>query len=106
MSMEPGAPWPAERTLPQRLLPPVTMGQVGKYRLLGLLGQGGMAVVFRAEDPLLQRSLALKLLLRPPASRDDAFPRFLREARAAARLNHPHVVTVYEAGEWEQGAYL
>ena len=70
-----------------------------RYRLLELIGSGGMAVVYRGVDTLLQRQVAVKVL-REGFAGDPAFlARFQREARAAARLDHPNVVTVYDVGQ-------
>ena len=69
-----------------------------RYRLLELIGSGGMAVVYRGMDTLLQRQVAVKVL-REAFAGDPAFlARFQREARAAANLDHPNVVTVYDVG--------
>ncbi len=73
------------------------LGRVGVFRVLRVIGQGGMGVVFEAEDLKLQRRLALKVML-PKAAADPAgAARFLREARAAAKVRHPNVVTIYQA---------
>jgi predicted Ser/Thr protein kinase len=70
-----------------------------RYRLLELIGSGGMAVVYRGVDTLLQRQVAIKVL-RESFAGDPAFlARFQREARAAAGLDHPNVVTVYDVGQ-------
>ena len=70
----------------------------GRYRVEALLGSGGMAQVYRGTDTVLSRSVAIKVLS-SDYSRDSAFvERFRREARAAARLNHPTVVSVYDTG--------
>jgi serine/threonine protein kinase len=75
----------------------------GRYRLDHPLGHGGMATVYLAYDEELQRRVAIKLLAERLAG-DTAFRRrFLREARLAARLSHPNVVSVYDAGETEDG---
>lgn len=75
------------------------LGRLGQYRVLGLLGRGGMGLVFRAEDVLLGRHVAVKVL-RPELSADAAFRRrFLREARTAAGLDHDHIVPVYHVGQ-------
>jgi serine/threonine protein kinase len=75
----------------------------GRYRLERPLGQGGMASVYLAHDEELDRPVAVKLLAESLAG-DEAFRRrFLREARVAARLSHPNVVAVYDAGEAEDG---
>jgi serine/threonine protein kinase len=102
---------PAPSTLSPRTCPPVDlnwlappqepgeMGRLGPYRILGVLGGGGMGIVFRAEDLQLRRPVALKVL--PPSSGDTAIARqrFLREARAAGALKHDHVITIYQVGE-------
>lgn len=76
------------------------LGRLGGYRVLKELGRGGMGVVFHAEDPLLQRPVALKALVCDVgAAASEARERFLREARAAAGLNDDHVVTIHEIGE-------
>jgi hypothetical protein len=77
---------------------PDEMGRLGPYRVLGVLGSGGMGVVFRAEDLLLKRPVALKVIKSRPDSA-SARARFLREAQSAAALAHDHVVTVYQVGE-------
>jgi serine/threonine protein kinase len=76
------------------------------YRIEGLLGQGGMGVVYRAEHPRLGAPVALKVM-GPELATDEAFrERFVREARAAARLTHPNIVPIYDAGEWKGDLYL
>ncbi|MEX0868991.1 MAG: Stk1 family PASTA domain-containing Ser/Thr kinase [Nitriliruptoraceae bacterium] len=78
----------------------------GRYLLLDELGRGGMATVHRAYDEVLDRAVAIKIL-HPHLAGDPTFlDRFRREARAAAALNHPNVVTVYDWGESDEGAYL
>ena len=80
-----------------------TRVQGGRYRLERPLGHGGMATVYLAQDEELHRPVAIKLLAENLAG-DAAFrERFLREARLAARLSHPNVVSVYDAGEAEDG---
>ncbi len=71
----------------------------GRYRLLELIGSGGMAMVYKGLDTLLHRPVAVKILREAYAS-DPAFvARFQREARAAARLDHPNIVTIYDVGQ-------
>ena len=78
----------------------------GRYRLVELLGQGGMATIFRAMDTQLGREVAVKLL-RPEYLRDPDFSsRFRQEAQNAASLSHPNVVTVYDYGEDPSGPYI
>ena len=78
----------------------------GRYRLVELLGQGGMATIFRAVDTQLGRDVAVKLL-RPEYLQDPDFSsRFRQEAQAAASLTHPNVVTVYDYGEDPSGPYI
>ncbi|MCB9899673.1 MAG: PD40 domain-containing protein [Planctomycetes bacterium] len=72
---------------------------LGPYELLGLIGRGGMGEVHLARDPKLDRKVALKLLPPELAEDPDRRSRFLREARAAATLNHPNITTVYDVGE-------
>jgi cell division septation protein DedD len=82
------------------------MKALGKYEILEEIGRGGFAVVYRARDTELDREVALKVL-HPYWTNDPGFAaRFRREARAAARLRHPHVVTVHEAGEAEGQLYI
>ena len=78
---------------------PDEIGRLGPYRVLKVLGAGGMGVVFQAEDPQLERLVALKAMLPALAASDIAKQRFLREARAAAAIEHDHIVTIYQVGE-------
>jgi eukaryotic-like serine/threonine-protein kinase len=71
----------------------------GRYRLDAQIGRGGMSTVWRAFDVVLERTVAIKLMHREIAADTDQLERFRREARAVAQLNHPHVVTVIDAGE-------
>ncbi|MBA3456260.1 MAG: protein kinase [Deltaproteobacteria bacterium] len=74
--------------------PPRAM--IGRFRIEGILGQGGMGVVHAAFDPELERKIALKVLRK--AGNDDARARLLREARAMAKLSHPNVINVFDVG--------
>jgi serine/threonine protein kinase len=71
---------------------------LGRYELRGLLGEGGMGAVFEAFDPVLERAIAIKVMRRDGARQHEASARLLREAVAMARLNHPNVIRVYDAG--------
>jgi serine/threonine protein kinase len=71
----------------------------GRYRLDAQIGRGGMSTVYRAFDTVLERPVAIKLMHREIAADSDQLERFRREARSVARLSHPHIVTVIDAGE-------
>jgi tRNA A-37 threonylcarbamoyl transferase component Bud32 len=77
-----------------------------RFRLEEKIGAGGMSSVYRAFDPTLERWVAIKLMHRDISTDPDQLERFRREARAVARLNHPHVVTVIDAGEDEGNPYI
>lgn len=82
------------------------LGRLGGFRVLSLLGQGGMGAVFLAEDLQLRRPTALKVLKPELAGQRDGIDRFLREARAAAAVRHDHVVTIYQVGEFKGVPFL
>ncbi|MFR0354772.1 serine/threonine-protein kinase [Streptomyces sediminimaris] len=80
--------------------------RIAGYRIEREIGRGGMAVVYRARDLRLERTVALKLLA-PELARNDTFRlRFTHESRAAAAIDHPHIVPVYEAGETDGVLYI
>jgi tetratricopeptide (TPR) repeat protein/predicted Ser/Thr protein kinase len=84
-------------------------GMIGRYLVLGLLGKGGMGVVYAAYDPELDRKVALKLLrvIRKAGSDTDAKrARLMREAKAIARLSHPNVVVVYDVGAFQDQVFI
>lgn len=86
------------RELPQR---------IGRYEIVRPIGAGGMGEVFLARDPTIDRALAVKrVLLGHTDEAEELKQRLLREARAAGRLIHPHVVTLFDAGEAEDGLFL
>ncbi|MFO0869680.1 MAG: serine/threonine-protein kinase [Pirellulales bacterium] len=85
---------------------PNALGQFGEYRLLRVLGTGGMGIVFAAEDTRLGRHLALKIIRPELAGRSGNQARFLREARLAAAIRHEHIVEIWQAGEKDGIAYL
>lgn len=106
-------PWPDESgpgdTDTQELVPGLAE-RLGKYLLVRHAGKGGMGAVYEALDLQLNRRVALKLMLAKPATEGDApsqeEERFVREAQLAAKLRHPNIVTVYEAGVLEGRHYI
>jgi hypothetical protein len=83
-----------------------TPPKIGKFELLAELGKGGMGVVYEALDPALDRRVALKTITAALLSSGESLERFKREARAAAKLQHPNIVTIYELGEDEGTLYI
>jgi len=79
--------------------------KIADYEILGTLGEGGMGIVYRARDATLDREIAIKVL-RPAALAENAAERFIREAKACSRINHPNIVTVYAAGVDGSTPYL
>ena len=90
-----------------RIAPPEKMPErIGGYRIIGVLGEGGMGMVYQAQQLSLDRTVALKVV-RADLSRKEAFVgRFLREAKVAARIDHPNVVTIYDTGEADGHLYM
>lgn len=80
--------------------------KVGKYEIRAKLGAGGMGAVYLAFDPLIEREVALKVLSPELGNSSAALQRFLGEARAIGRLNHPHVVSIYDIDLWNGQYYL
>jgi tRNA A-37 threonylcarbamoyl transferase component Bud32/tetratricopeptide (TPR) repeat protein len=94
---------PGDRNPAPSVPPPA---RIGRYRLVRFLGQGGMGSVYVAHDSQLDRRVALKLLRSKRLGMNDARARLLREARAMAKLAHPNVVTLFDAGESEGHTFI
>ena len=88
---------------PQDLLIGSTLG---KYQIVSRIGRGGMGAVYKGYDPLLDRYLAVKVLAPHLVWEEGFVERFLREARAAARLKHPHIVTIHDVGQVQNWYYF
>lgn len=82
------------------------MQTIGRYQLLDTLGQGGMGVVYRAFDTLLERTVAVKVIGAQIDSNPEIRARFFREARAAGQLSHKNIVTIYDLGEQDGHPFL
>ena len=80
--------------------------RLGHYQITSLLGAGGMGEVYRAQDPRLDRDIALKVIRRALVADDTALDRLLREATLASALNHPNIVTIYETGVVDADRYI
>lgn len=78
---------------------------IGRFKIQALLGRGGMGEVYKAFDPTLQRVVAVKTI-RPDIDRPEYLERMMREAQACARLSHPNIVTVFEAGQADHVVYI
>ncbi len=86
-------------------MPEVLPDRIGRYRILGELGRGAMGIVYRGRDESLERDVAVKVVSVGDAD-DEALARFHREAKAAGRLQHPNIVTVYEFGDHEGRPFM
>ncbi len=80
--------------------------EVGRYQVLEQIGQGAMATVYKAHDPKIDRTLAIKALREERCADEEYRQRFLREATAAGILSHPNIVTVYDVGEVDHTPYI
>src|SRR4030042_6904113 len=76
------------------------MKKIGKYEIVDVLGKGAMGIVYKARDPDIGREVAVKAIhfdaVREAAEREEVIKRFMQEGRAAVRLNHPNIVTIYD----------
>ena len=98
-----------DRSILQMLGPsddPHMLGRIGSYEVIGVIGRGGMGVVFKADDVALDRSVAIKMLLPHLAASGGARRRFSREAQAAAAVIDDHVLPIYRVDQWQGIPYL
>jgi len=87
----------------------MTLAQLGRFKITGTLGRGAMGTVYRAHDPLIERTVAIKTVACTGLSREEAEEfeqRFYREAKSAGRLNHPNIVTIHDVGRSDDLAYI
>src|SRR3989440_3249543 len=83
-----------------------TIPDIGKYHIVELVGEGAMGVVYKARDSVLDRTVAIKVMNESIARQDELRRRFLHEAQAAASLQHPNVVCIYDLGEVEGHLFI
>src|SRR5512138_1287252 len=80
--------------------------QLGSYQIVAPLGEGGMAAVYKAYQPAMERYVAVKILPRHMASSEEFLARFRREAKLVAQLQHPHILPVFDYGEADGYPYI
>src|SRR5262245_25549629 len=97
VSTPPGSITEPHAATPARAVPPIAA--VPGYEVLGVLGQGGMGVVYKARQVKLKRLVALKMIIAGAHASPQELARFRAEAEAVARLQHPNIVQIYEVGE-------
>src|SRR5919106_768860 len=103
-TIELSRPFPPSSSDEERFPPGVILGQ--RYRIVSLLGHGGMGEVYRANDLLLGQSVAIKFLLPAAKATEHALSRFRNEVRIARQVSHPNVCRVYDIGEVDGLTYL
>ena len=77
-----------------------------RYKIISLIGSGGMGEVYLAKDRQLERKVAIKILRQKYHKNEDGLQRFIMEARSASALNHPNIITIYDIGEAEGSHYI
>ena len=87
-------------------MPLISGSRLGPYEVISPLGAGGMGEVYRARDPRLGRDVAVKVLPADFSADPDRLRRFEQEARAAAALNHPNILAVYDIGQHDGAPYI
>ncbi len=80
--------------------------KIGKYEVVSTLGKGGMGVVYKGQDPMIGRMVAIKMMTGGFQDNPDLLKRFYREAQSTGMLQHPNIVIVYDLGDWEGNPYL
>src|SRR5207302_7373615 len=80
--------------------------KLGRYKICAQLGAGGMGEVYLAQDTILGRKVALKILSAEFAAHPDRMKRFVQEAKAASALNHPNILTIYEIDQTDSGHFI
>jgi serine/threonine protein kinase len=87
-------------------MPERTITEIGKYKIIGLVGEGAMGVVYRATDSVIGRTVAVKVMSESIARQQELRDRFLREAQAAGSMQHPNIISIYDLGELEGHLYI
>src|ERR1700757_515397 len=85
---------------------PSTPAKIGKYDVLDVIGRGGMGIVYKGNDPYLDRLAGIKMMTGNFSDNHDQMKRFFREAQSTGSLQHPNIVTVYELGDHHGSPYL
>ena len=85
---------------------PEIRATIGRYQIVEELGRGGMGIVYKGHDPILERPVAIKILSQELVQNSEAKDRFIREAQASARLNHPNITGIYDINEHEGNHYI
>jgi tRNA A-37 threonylcarbamoyl transferase component Bud32 len=103
---QPGTPHPPCTSPAEPRSQSAELPNLPGYEVLALIDEGGMGTVYRARQPRLQRQVAVKMVRAGRHARADQLDRFRAEAEAVARLRHPHIVQIYEVGEWQGQPYF